>query len=120
MRNILEIGATTFVLALGLGPLAAAEMPTSVTLEDFEIRYLAGTGADRENAISILGAPNVRIGVQAQYSWLRLVYPGYEIIRQTPLGNAEKQYSLIEFRSDSVEVRTVCFDITEYQDRPFV
>jgi len=70
-------------------------------------------GTSFENAI-VIKVQNESTGVEEEYKWLALSYPGYSTIRKTQTSRDKKQYDIITFRTrDGIE-KNAYFDITSF------
>jgi hypothetical protein len=116
MRKLL---LTAFLLATLAGcasqsSVPGGPLPATVPGLAEGVHFAGGDGSSQEHAVIVLGATEPT-GVEAEYLWLRVQYPGYKLIRQGLIqGKDGKSFDILEFSTPDGAKHSVYFDITDY------
>jgi hypothetical protein len=83
-----------------------------------KITLKGGPGDTLETAVVILGAPNSRVGISAEYYFLEKVFGpqdvDWKLKRQSVLRDKGKVYDRMEIELQNGGKKTIFFDITEF------
>jgi hypothetical protein len=79
-----------------------------------QIRFEGGDGSSCEMAIVILGAASDFEGVGAEYGWLAVHYPGYELLRQALSTCGDHFVDILRIRTTDGAEFDVYFDIDDF------
>jgi hypothetical protein len=114
--NFMKITHLFLVLVFVLGACSSSKKTTSTkTISSNKI-----TEADRfRGGVSIENAIVIRVekeqaGVEEEYKWLAINYPGYSMIRKTQTSRAAKHYDLVKIRTKDGQQKDIYFDITSF------
>jgi hypothetical protein len=77
------------------------------------VQIAGGNGASCENAIKIL-APSERIGVQAEYNWLRDHRDGYKVVKQALQQCSDRPTDHMTIVMPDGRQEDVYFDISDF------
>ncbi len=72
-----------------------------------------GNGTSCDDII-IIQANNHLFGVEAEYEWLRLNYPGYQRIKQALIDCNDKPADVLTIRTKDGQTRDVYFDLSSF------
>jgi hypothetical protein len=72
-----------------------------------------GKGTSFEDAVVILDTTETS-GIAAEYTWLRLNYPGYTMISQSLVTHEGKPYDVLNIKTDEGDKIKVYFDISHF------
>lgn len=79
------------------------------------ITYGGGDGSSAEKAILIIGAKGEADGVDSEYRWIDVHFPGWKHdVSQGTLNPNHRVYDRLEFTDASGNRHTIYFDITDY------
>ena len=70
-------------------------------------------GTSFENAVPIR-VEKEKAGVEEEYKWLSLNYPGYTLLRKTPTSNGKKHYDIIKIKTKDSQEKDIYFDTTSF------
>ena len=84
-----------------------AESPSS-------IRYAGGDGSSCATSIQILGAPNERAGVKAEYDWLATHRVGYSMVNQALTDCSGRNADKLTIAMPDGRQQQVFFDISDF------
>ena len=70
-------------------------------------------GSTKEQAI-IINAPNEKLGVDAEYDYLNLHYPEWELVEQTLCFSDDKPYDIMSIILPDGSKKDVWFDISNF------
>jgi hypothetical protein len=70
-------------------------------------------GFSIENAI-VIRVEKEQAGVEEEYKWLAINYPGYSMIRKTHTSRGGKHYDLVKIRTKNGQLKEIYFDITSF------
>jgi ABC-type glycerol-3-phosphate transport system substrate-binding protein len=70
-------------------------------------------GTSFENAI-VIKVRNERTGVEEEYKWLSLNYPGYSTIRKSQTNKGKKHYDIIKIKTRDGQEKEIYFDTTSF------
>jgi hypothetical protein len=104
-----------FILVFVLGACSSSKKTTPAKTSSPKI-----TEADRfrggfsiENAI-VIRVEKEQAGVEEEFKWLAINYPGYSMIRKTQISRAAKHYDLVKIRTKDGQQKNIYFDITSF------
>jgi len=104
---------------LGTGSACAQEAkPAPEPPPKPKITFKGGPGDTLKTAVVILGAPNSRVGISAEYYFLEKVFGpqnvDWKLDRQSVLRDQGKVYDRMEIELKSGGKKTIFFDITDF------
>ena len=70
-------------------------------------------GTSFSNAVVIM-VTSEREGLNEEYKWLSNNYPGYELIRRTPVERSSRRYDIIRIKTKQGQVKDIYFDSTRF------
>jgi len=79
-------------------------------------KILSGDGSSKEKAIIII-ATNEKLGVDAEYDYLNLHYPEWELDEQTLIADQDRQYDIMSIILPDGSKKEIWFDITSFYGR---
>lgn len=107
------LAVIAMLLCTVVGAAAADTLPAQTKPAE-TAGYSGGDGTSMENAV-VIQAANESAGVQAEYRWLDLHFPGYKNQDQSLLnGKGGKVYDVINFTMPDGSKHSVYFDISGY------
>ncbi len=77
------------------------------------VQYSNNAGSSLEDAIVITGASNHKEGVDAEYKYLTMKFPGYRLNRQRLVEQKGKFFDAMEITLADGTSKIIFFDITE-------
>jgi hypothetical protein len=103
------------VFVFVLGACSSSKKTTAKTTSTHKIteadRFRGGVSFD--NAI-VIRVEKEQAGVEEEYKWLAINYPGYSMIRKTQTSRAGKHYDLVKIRTKDGQQKDIYFDITSF------
>jgi hypothetical protein len=78
------------------------------------ITYAGGDGSSCEQAVVISGAKGERAGIAAEYSWIRVHFPGYHRTEQDLTQCGDKPADLLHLEDGAGRKASVFFDISGF------
>jgi len=109
MRNIAML--LLFVCLLGC---ATAQKPNQDAASSSAADWVATRdGSSYEKAI-IIAEKTEPSGIDAEYKWLSVHYPGYKMESQSLLLEKGRSYDLMEFKTPDGSKHSIYFDITTF------
>jgi hypothetical protein len=78
------------------------------------ITYEGGSGESIEDAIIIKGAKDEKEGVAAEYHWVKVHYPKYEVGSQAVKSSGGKSYDVLNLTGPDGETKSIHFDISDF------
>ncbi len=73
-------------------------------------------GTSFENAI-VIKVENERTGVEEEYKWLSVNYPGYSTIRKSQTSKGKKHYDIIKIKTKDGQEKEIYFDTTSFFEK---
>ena len=70
-------------------------------------------GTSFSNAVVIM-VKSEREGLNEEYKWLSNNYPGYGLIRRTPVERSSRRYDIIRIKTKQGQVKDIYFDSTRF------
>ena len=84
-----------------------ADSPT-VTRAD---KLIGGTSFS--DAVVIM-VQNERAGLDEEYKWLSINYPGYSLIRRTHMARSSRHYDIVRIKTKQGHLKDIYFDSTRF------
>jgi hypothetical protein len=78
-----------------------------------EFSYAGGDGMTQANAVIVI-APSERVGVAAEYDWIRARYPGALALGTSTSRQNGRSYDSIDIETKDGTHRTFYFDISNF------
>lgn len=91
-------------------PVAHPTLPKALQ----HISYSGGDGTSCEKAVIIENAVDTKEGLSAEKAWIFWKYPNAKLKKQALSGSGDRFFDVFEIATASGEVKTLCFDITEF------
>ena len=111
-------GPFSFLVPGGHGAYAQPAQPAPEKPAKPKLSFKGGPGDTPETAVIIAGAPNSRIGIDAEYYFLEKIFGqpdvDWKLKRQSVLHKNGKDYDRMEIELKDGSKKDVFFDITEF------
>ena len=78
------------------------------------VSFAGGDGSDCATAVQVLGAANSRVGVEAEYAWLRQYHPGHQVMGQALIECSGRPADRLSIRTADGATRDVYFDVSDF------
>jgi hypothetical protein len=104
------------VLALFLGACSTSKKTSSakkISSHKITRSDILHGGTSFENAI-VIKVENEGAGIEEEYKWLSLNYPGYSMIRKSQTTRINKHYDILKIRTKDGQEKDIYFDITSF------
>jgi hypothetical protein len=85
--------------------------------EGSQIILEGGDGSSIEGAVIIKiasGVPTESLGLEAEYGWLSVHYPKYQLVSQSLIFAKDKPYDLMVIELPDGTQQMVCFEISSF------
>ena len=86
---------------------AKADLPT-VTSAD---KLMGGTSLSDPVVIMV---ENERTGLDEEYKWLSINYPGYSLVRRSHVTRSSKHYDIVRIKTKQGHLKDIYFDSTRF------
>jgi hypothetical protein len=96
-----------FISVACASPQDRAAVPTTVS-------YTGGDGSSCAEAIQVVGAPNERAGVEAEYAWLAHHHPNGKVAKQALVQCGDRPADRITVLAADGTTQDVHFDISDF------
>jgi hypothetical protein len=74
-------------------------------------------GTSFSNAVVIM-VESERAGLDEEYKWLSINYPGYALIRRSHEKRSSRHYDIIRIKTKQGQVKEIYFDSTRFWGKP--
>jgi len=102
-----------FVVIILLGACSSPKKTTKGVSPTVTRTDILVGGTSFSNAIVIM-VENERAGLNEEYKWLSINYPGYALIRRIHIKRSSRHYDIVRIKTKEGQVKDIYFDSTRF------